>query len=131
MATWRQLSLDNLRAARHLFAGEGETSHYRSAISRSYYAAYCAVCHRLPVATYPGGRQNPPHRQLNALCRQHLGLSPEKARALRRALYYLRECRETADYRAGLTVNRSMTRDCLSQAARVLSLLEVLTHDQA
>ena len=43
MATWKELSLENLEAAKALL-GQG---YWRASINRSYYAAYCAISQAL------------------------------------------------------------------------------------
>src|SRR5947208_3007548 len=82
VATWQELSLDNLRAAKML-AGEGRL---RSSISRSYYAAYCAVSGVLVDRgiTFPHGWNNPAHEQLPDLVSHNLPLPPDARRRLRK-----------------------------------------------
>jgi uncharacterized protein (UPF0332 family) len=118
LATWQELSLDGLRAAKML-AGEG---YWRSSVSRSYYAAYCAVTSGLVVGGLRFGRDwhNPPHEHLLRLMTHNLTLSQDVRRRLRRCMRILRHAREDADYRPGITVDRPMALDCLRDAIVVL-----------
>jgi uncharacterized protein (UPF0332 family) len=105
VATWRELSLDSLEAAQKLLA-EG---HFRSSVSRSYYAAYCALTGRLirRGVLFARGWRNPSHEQLPAVVRNGLALPPNTRRAFNRAIRRLRTARENADYRPGIQVNRA------------------------
>lgn len=123
MATWQELSLDCLRAAQML-AGEG---YWRSSVSRSYYAAYCAVTSGLVGRDLRFGRgwHNPPHEHLLSLITHNLPLSQDVRRRLRRRMRILRHAREDADYRPGITLNRPMALDCLRDALVVLQDMAV------
>jgi uncharacterized protein (UPF0332 family) len=114
--------LDNLRAAKKL-CDEG---YLRSSISRSYYAAYCAVTHRLSETgvRFPHGWNNPAHEQLPAFVLNSISLPRAKRYRINRALRILRQARETADYRPRLTVNAELVRLCLHNAIDVLQMLE-------
>jgi len=118
LATWQELSLDCLRAAQML-AGEG---YWRSSISRSYYAAYCAVTSGLVVqgVRFGLGWHNPPHEHLLNLMTHNLTLPQDVRRRLRRRMRILRHTREDADYRPSITVNRAMALDCMRDAIVVL-----------
>lgn len=76
MATWRELSLDNLEAAKVLLVA----GHIRSSINWSYYAAYCAISQALVTrgAQFARGWNNPSHEQLLTLIRN--GLLPRGTR---------------------------------------------------
>jgi uncharacterized protein (UPF0332 family) len=117
------MSLDSLRAAKTL-AGEGRL---RSAISRSYYAAYYAVTGELAAkgVTFARGWNNPAHEQLPDLVSHNLPLSLERRRRLRKALRILRRAREDADYRPGISVDRQATLDYLRAAILVMDALGV------
>jgi uncharacterized protein (UPF0332 family) len=118
LATWQELSLECLRAAKML-AGEG---YWRSSVSRSYYATYCAVTSDLVARGVRFGRgwHHPPHAHLRHLLTHHLTLSPDVRRRLSRRMRTLRQAREDADYRPGITVNRALALNCLRDAIVVL-----------
>jgi uncharacterized protein (UPF0332 family) len=117
------MSLDCLRAAKAL-AGEG---YWRSSVNRSYYAAYCAVTSELVARSvrFARGWNNPPHEQLLALVDHNLALPQEVRRRLRRLIRILRHAREDADYRPGISVDRTMALDCLRHAIVMLKDLGV------
>lgn len=71
MATWAEVSLESYEAALVLL-GEG---HYRSSISRAYYAAYAAVTAKLEndnKVQFRHKLNNPSHEQLLALAASNL-----------------------------------------------------------
>src|SRR5438552_17364424 len=111
------MSLDSLRAAKTL-VGEGRL---RSAVSRSYYAAYCAVTSELVGRgiSFAHGWNNTGHEQLPDLVSNNLPMPPERRRRLRKALRILRRAREDADYRPGITVVRPAALDYLRAAILV------------
>jgi len=102
-----------------MLAGEG---YWRSSVSRSYYAAYCAVTSALVVRSIRFGRgwHNPPHAHLLHLLTHNLTLSQDVRRRLSRRLRTLRHAREDADDRPGMTVNRALALHCLRDAIVVL-----------
>ena len=118
MATWQEVSRECLGAAK-LLVSEG---YWRSSISRSYYAAYCAITSDLVTRGVRFGRgwNNPPHEHLLHLLRHNLTLSQDVRRRLSRCLRTLRHAREDADYRPGMTVNRTLALHCLRDAIVVL-----------
>lgn len=122
MATWRELSLDSLQSAEKLLL-EG---HWRSSVSRSYYAAYCAVSEQLVRrgVRFAHGWNNPSHDQVSALIRSGLALPLSARRQLGRAVRRLRTARENADYRPGLEVDRSLALACVHDAVLVIQTLE-------
>ena len=126
MATWQEMSLDNLQAAKTL-TGEGRL---RSAVSRSYYAAYCAVTAALAArgVGFARGWNNPAHEQLPDLVSNNLPLSPDRRRRLRKALRILRRAREDADYRPGITLDRQATLAYLRTTIFVVEAFG-MTHD--
>jgi uncharacterized protein (UPF0332 family) len=123
LATWEELSLDSLRAAQKLL----DEGHLRSSVSRSYYAAYCAVAGELTRrgVRFPRARRNPAHEQLTALIRNGLPLQIGARRRLTRAVRRLRYARESADYRPGISVQRALALACVFDAFAVLELLEI------
>ena len=80
MATWQEMSLGCLQAAKLLLA-EGQ---WRGSINRSYYAAYCAVSHELVRrgVRFPQGWNNPAHDQLPAMIHNGLTLPQDTRRKL-------------------------------------------------
>src|SRR5437879_2543447 len=109
-----------------MLAGEG---YWRSSVSRSYYAAYCAVTSALVARSVLFGRgwHNPPHEHLPHLLMQHLTLPQDGRRRLSRRLRILRHAREDADYRPGITVNRALALHCLRDAIGILQ--DIGVHD--
>ncbi len=91
MATWRELSLDNLEAAKVLLAA----GHIRSSINRSYYAAYCAISQALVTrgVQFARGWNNPSHEQLLTLIRNGLPLPRGTRQPLLQAVRRLRFAR--------------------------------------
>jgi uncharacterized protein (UPF0332 family) len=124
VATWRELSLDSLQAAQKLLL-EG---HWRSSVSRSYYAAYCAVSDQLTRrgVNFAHGWKNPSHDQLPTLIQNTLALPLHTRRQLTRALRRLRAAREDADYRPGIAVDRILALACVQDAILVTQALEDL-----
>jgi uncharacterized protein (UPF0332 family) len=74
---------------------------WRSSVSRSYYAAYCAVTSDLVARGVRFGRgwHNPPHEHLLHLLTHNLTLPQDVRRRLSRRMRALRHAREDADYR--------------------------------
>jgi len=122
VATWRELSLDSVEAARKLLV-EG---HWRSSVNRAYYAAYSAVSDQLVRrgARFANGWNNQTHDQVSALIRSGLALPLSARRDLGRAVRRLRTARETADYRPGLEVDRSLALACIRDATLIIQTLE-------
>lgn len=123
VATWQELSLECLRAAKML-AGEG---YWRSSVNRSYYAAYCAVTSELVArgVRFARGWNNPPHEQLLNLITHNLSLPLNVRRRLRKFIRLLRHAREDADYRPGASVDRATALNCIRSAVLVLRDLGV------
>jgi uncharacterized protein (UPF0332 family) len=120
--TWRELSLDSLLAAQVLLAA----GHLRSSVSRSYYAAYCAISSELARrgVSFARGWANPSHEQLPALVRNALVLSPNTRRQLNQAIRRLRTARENADYRPGVLVDRADAIAAVRDALMIVQALE-------
>lgn len=117
METWRQLSEDSLNAAKTLLR-EGN---YRSSVSRSYYAAYCAATSEIiqNLTTFPNGWNNPPHEKVPEYVQNNLAISPTSKRTIKKLLGVLRQFRVDADYRPNRLVNFQAARDCVRDAARI------------
>lgn len=122
MATWKELSQDNLEAVQALL----QEKYWRSSVSRSYYAAYCAVSERLTEngVQFARGWNNPAHDQLLSLVRNGLTLTPGARRQTAAALRRLRLARETADYRPGNQVEKSVALASVHDARLVLKIME-------
>ena len=109
--TWQELSQVQRYAARHSI-DQRDRLLCRTACSRAYYSAYAAITARLPPGILFGhGWQNPAHAALPGLVDQLPGLSAAKKGAIRVALSQLRQRREDADYRPGVTVDRTAARE--------------------
>jgi uncharacterized protein (UPF0332 family) len=116
------MSLATLESAERLFLAQD----HRGSVNRSYYAAYQAAT-SLSVARgddFAQGRNNPSHDQLPELIRNNGDLPVVTRRRVSRLLGGLRHAREDADYRPGVTVDRTTALDSLHQSAAVLNLLE-------
>lgn len=123
MATWQELSLENLEAAKALLS----QGYFRSCISRSYYAAYCALTSRIAEqgVSFPHRWNNPAHEQLPHLITYNLSLSQNSRRRLKKLIRLLRHAREDADYRPGISVDRSLAVNSIRDATAVLDDLGV------
>jgi uncharacterized protein (UPF0332 family) len=121
LATWQELSLDCLQAAQKLL----EAEHLRSSISRSYYAAYCAVTSELVArgVAFAHGWDNPAHDQLPDLILHNTALPRNARYELNKAIRRLRRAREDADYRPGVSLVRSDAINCLRDALFVMRIL--------
>lgn len=117
METWRQLSEDALRSAEVLFR-EG---HYRSSISRAYYAAYCAATNEIvqKLTTFSHGWRNPSHEKVPVYVQSNLTISQAKKDTISTLIKGLRLFREDADYRPQEVITEQMARDCVRDAAPV------------
>ena len=117
MATWRELSEDSLQAAEELL----QEGHYRSCISRAYYAAYCAVTHEViqKLTTFSYSRNNPWHELLPNYIQSNLTISRTKKDAVDTYVRLLRYYREDADYRPQTTIDELTARECVRAAAEV------------
>lgn len=124
MATWHEMSLDCLEAAKELFA----ESRLRSCVSRAYYAVYCAVAGEITMrkVKFPFGWKNPGHKQLPDLVLHKSGLPYQQRLIINKAVRRLRKAREDADYRPSTTLSRSEALKYLHDARLVVrQLVEV------
>jgi Uncharacterized conserved protein related to C-terminal domain of eukaryotic chaperone, SACSIN len=123
MATWQEMSIDCRDAAKDLLAA----NRYRSSISRSYYAAYCAVTGALEgVVDFAHAGNNPAHEVLANLILNNLYDTPERTRRdLRQAVSRLWKVRVEADYIPSAYIDRSIAVNAFRDANRVLLALEV------
>ena len=117
METCRQLSEDSLSAAKTLLR-EGN---YRSSVSRSYYAAYCAATYEITqnLTTFPNGWNNPPHEKVPEYVQNNLAISPVSKKTIKRLILVLRRFREDADYKPYRQVGIQDARDCVRNAQRI------------
>ena len=126
MATWAQISCDNLYAAGEML----RRGRYRSTVSRAYYAAFSAVTSLLVERgmTFPEGREAPGHERITDLLMNNVGqLSMTRRRRIRRRVRTLYRARIDADYHANVTIDRQTARDAVHEASSVLRDTEVLT----
>ena len=117
METWQQLSEDALRAAEVLLR-EG---HYRSSVSRSYYAAYCAATNEIvkKLTTFSYGWKNPSHEKVPTYVQSNLTLPQTKKDTISTLINTLRLSREDADYRPQVEVDEQIAHNCVRDAAAV------------
>ena len=120
---WQQVARQTKETAQLAYTA----GHWRSAVSRAYYAAYqaaTAVC----VAhgdeeQFPQGWNNPTHEQLPELIQNNGDISFTARRQITQRLVALRISRESADYRPGRTVDGVIALESLQ---RMISLLKIL-----
>jgi uncharacterized protein (UPF0332 family) len=123
LATWIEMSRDSLQAAKALLK-EGRL---RSSISRSYYAAYCAVTRDLVErgVGFAHGWQNPAHEQLPGLVLHNTDWTRNLRDEINKAIRRLRDAREDADYRPGAWIDRRVAVNALRDADFVAQRLGV------
>ena len=121
METWRELSYDALRGAEVLLA----QGHYRSSVSRAYYAAYCGVTNEVikKIKTFPRGWKNPPHELLPIYVKNNLTITRAQKEEIAIDLRLLRLFREDADYRPETIIDEATARDCIRVAAEIQQVL--------
>lgn len=126
MAAWIEIARDSRRAA-GLCLSRG---HYRSCVSRAYYAVFSAVIaalQRTGLQPQPG-REAWAHARLHDLVRENLKtkLSAKRVRDLRRIIRENYRARIHADYVSGATTDEQTARRCLTSADSVIRLCEGL-----
>lgn len=97
MANWQEIGKSNFRAANELYSA----GHYRSSVSRFYYAAFSLLTYELTRkgVTFRAGRQTPAHAEVAELIVAHLTQFTETRRfALVRSTQRLYRLRLDADY---------------------------------
>ena len=139
MATWRQIGDDNRAAAAGLVG-----DHYRSCVSRAYYAAYARITHeldRLPGVTFPAGREGPSHPGtrpdgsvgaggIRRMIEEQLrGLDEADRLELSEALRELYTLRLHADYRPSEDVGETEARDAVTLVVAVNVLCNRIAAD--
>jgi uncharacterized protein (UPF0332 family) len=95
--------------------------HYRSSVSRAYYAAYCAATHEIvqKLTTFSYGRKNPSHERVPTYIQNNLTITQSKKDAINTLVVLLRLFREDADYRPYLPVDEQIARECVRAAGEV------------
>lgn len=123
MATWQEIGIKNFQAAQELYDGR----HYRSSVSRFYYAAFSALTVEIARrgVVFPQNRETPSHAQLPQLIVRHLTQFSETRRGnIARVTARLYRSRLDADY--SLTrVDKRSAGDALRDAAAILEYLGV------
>jgi uncharacterized protein (UPF0332 family) len=111
------MSKESLAAAEALLR-EG---HYRSSISRAYYAAYCAATGEIvqKLTTFSHGRNNPAHEKVPLYVQNNLTISQARKTEVTNGINALRRFREDADYRPAVEIDEQTARDCIRDAAAV------------
>jgi uncharacterized protein (UPF0332 family) len=121
---WRDLASEHFLSAQILLLN----GHWRSAISRAYYATYCGVTwkalQRGPI-TFSSGYQNPSHEAIPGLIRNKCVSPGPQADALIESCTLLRYFRIDADYKPHSAVDGAIARDVIREASLVLSALGV------
>ena len=117
MATWRELSEDSLRAAEALLR-EG---HYRSSVSRSYYAASCAATHETvqKLTTFSHGWKNPTHEKVPVYVQSNLTMPLAQKVVVVNLINALRLFREDADYRPQVIIGAQAASNAIRDSRRV------------
>lgn len=124
MATWKELSLDSLAAAKELMTA----GHWRSSASRSYYAVYARVCQVLSRLTeFPEGREGPSHDDLPDMLFDYLTrLTVAERRRFASVVYRMYQRRVTADYRPSRTIDELGARDSMTSAQAFFTAMEAV-----
>lgn len=122
---WSELAKDHLASAESLLVKR----HWRSAVSRCYYATYCAVTWkallRRPIS-FSRGYQNPSYEAISGLVRNKCGLDDNEAAKISEACALLRYFRVDADYKPQVDFDQQVATEVFREATYVLSALEVM-----
>ena len=110
--TWGDMAVDNLKASKRLLT-EG---HWRSCVSRAYYAAYARATAELEsLATFPPGREGPSHDDLPDMAFDYLTrLSTRERRRFSTTIARMYQWRLSADYHPSLTIDEAIGRDAVT-----------------
>lgn len=100
---------------------------FRSSISRSYYAAYCAVTSVLADSiTFGYGGNNPTHNELPNFIMSNLGgISMDERHKIRKAVAKLFKARTDADYVPTASVGQDEAFSAVRQMNIVFRILEI------
>lgn len=122
---WRDLAEEHFKSAQTLLL----LGHWRSAVSRAYYATYCGVTWKAlqhgPI-TFASGYQNPSHEAIPGLIRNKCVPPGPQANSITESCTLLRYFRVDADYKPHIPIDNELARDALREASLVLSALGVL-----
>lgn len=122
--TWRDLSHAQGEAAQWLM-DSGRESHLRAVCGRAYYSAYALVTANLPEGmTFGRGWNNPEHAKLPGYVDALGYLDVGQRRRMKMALRRLRQRREDADYRPGITVARPEAKEALRDAEEIRQIFQ-------
>lgn len=119
---WDAIGRENLRAAQSLKGSK----HWRSSVSRAYYAAFGVLNHILPRAEAPPAEHRTHrHRQLTGLVRRHLDrLTVSRNRSPRTTITRLYNARLAADYDERMSHDEKVALNALRGALAVFHCLE-------
>lgn len=124
MATWADMGRENLQAAKALLDG----GHWRSAISRAYYAGYSSLTgeFRESRLTFAYGDNNPSHEQLLSLTAHNLNARRYTRTQRSQVKVMTRElqgARIIADYDPVSTIDRVAALRAVRQAAFIVTIV--------
>jgi len=121
MSRWEEIAKDDFLSAQCL----GNADHWRSCVSRAYYAAFSAVTHALTgKATFRWNWETPKHNRVVRLIGQHLNdLPSRRVSELKAAMRRLYNQRIDADYKSGRTVDEATARCARRDAYTVFQCL--------
>lgn len=123
MSDWRQVATENFSAALELVQ-----HHWRSALSRTYYAAYARITaglERIGV-TFPDGQEGPSHKKLPALVENSFTRAGNPGWRLSVLISELYRLRIMADYRPSTNISAVAVRDAARMMQEVFRLMERL-----
>ena len=123
MATWQEIGRSKFEAAVSLC----DSGHYRSVVSRFYYAAFSLITggliQRSAAADLTGGRGTPGHAQLPSLVETHFAqFSQARLDNFTRLLRSLYAARIASDYSLQ-RVDRQSARDAYTAAKKIFDYL--------
>jgi uncharacterized protein (UPF0332 family) len=121
---WAVVGRDNLLAAERLL----RAAHYRSAVSRAYFAGFAAATSVLAAkkVSFPGRREGPAHERLPRMLLNNMGdYSLVVRRRAGRVLNALYDERIAADYYPGISVDRQSALYAVRDASLILRDLGV------
>jgi len=125
MATWQEIGESNFKAASELYSA----GHYRSCVSRFYYAAFIVLTNELiqrgAAADFRDNRATPGHAQLPRLVQTHfIHMSAARRNNLVSSLIALYADRIAADY-SRQRVDKRSARTSFTTAKKIFDYLEV------
>jgi hypothetical protein len=127
---WRALAVDSYGAAIEM----KKRRHWRSAVSRAYFAAYSQVsgCLRELGVAMPGGREGPSHGSLPGLIQSNLTMlrAQDRPRLVSR-LRELYRLRVLADYRPSFGMSEIEALSALDLMGDVFHWLEEKAHGKS